>query len=124
VITAFQDEQRREKLLRSYGFWKFTERSITDRAKLEEEFRRVQADKFATDREESVPGGICFGVPVFNIGSEVCVALSVSFPKMRVRDSDHEKAIVGALRTTSENISKAFIASQGAELINTSRVRR
>jgi DNA-binding IclR family transcriptional regulator len=66
VIAAFQSHEQREKLLRSYGFWHFTEHSITDPAKIQAEFSRVLAEKFATDREESVPDGICFGVPVFN----------------------------------------------------------
>ena len=38
VITAFQSQEQREKLLRSYGFWRFTERSITDPLQLQEEF--------------------------------------------------------------------------------------
>ena len=121
VITAFQDDARREKLLRSYGLWQFTEQTITDRSKLAEEFRRICKDGFATDREESVPGGICFGVPVFNIGGEINVALSASSLKMRLRDADHEEAIKCALRDASSKISKDFLASQGADFINTSR---
>ena len=124
VIAAFQTRQQQEKLLRSYGFWHFTEKSITDPAKLREEFHRVHADKFATDREESVPDGICFGVPVFNAAGEVNVALSSSVPKMRVRDQEHEKAIVAALRATAEKISADFRAAQSPELVSTSRARR
>jgi DNA-binding IclR family transcriptional regulator len=123
VIAAFQTQEQREKLLRSYGFWHFTERSITDPAKVQEEFNRVLADKFATDREESVPDGICFGVPVFNAAGEVNVALSSSIPKMRVRDAEHEKAIVAALRATAENISADFGAAQAPELVSTLRAR-
>jgi DNA-binding IclR family transcriptional regulator len=124
VIAAFQSQQQQEKLLRSYGFWHFTEKSITDPAKVREEFNRVQAEKFATDREESVPDGICFGVPVFNAAGEVNVALSSSVPKMRVRDQEHEKAIVAALRATAEKISADFRAAQSPEAVNTSRGRR
>jgi IclR family acetate operon transcriptional repressor len=124
VITAFQGPEQREKLLRSYGCWRFTERSITDPLKLKEEFSRIQADKFASDREESVPDGICFGVPVFNAAGEVNVALSSSLPKMRVRDQDHEKAIVAALRATADKIAADFRAAQAPELVSTSRVRR
>jgi DNA-binding IclR family transcriptional regulator len=68
VIAAFQSHEQQEKLLRSYGFWRFTEKSITDPTKIRDEFNRVLAEKFATDREESVPDGICFGVPVFAAG--------------------------------------------------------
>jgi DNA-binding IclR family transcriptional regulator len=124
VITAFQTQEQREKLLRSYGFWRFTERSITDPFQLQQEFQRVQVDKFATDREECVPGGICFGVPVVNAAGEVNVALSASLPKMRVRDQDHEKAIVAALRATADKISADFRAAQSSELVSTSRGRR
>jgi DNA-binding IclR family transcriptional regulator len=124
VIAAFQSQEQREKLLRSYGFWHFTEHSITDPAKIQEEFSRVLADKFATDREESVLDGICFGVPVFNASGEVNVALSSSAPKMRVRDQEHEKAIVAALRATAENISADFRAAQAPELVSTLRGRR
>jgi DNA-binding IclR family transcriptional regulator len=124
VIAAFQSQEQREKLLRSYGFWHFTEHSITDPAKIQEEFSRVLADKFATDREESVLDGICFGVPVFNPSGEVNVALSSSAPKMRVRDQEHEKAIVAALRATAENISADFRAAQAPELVSTLRGRR
>lgn len=124
VIAAFQSLAQREKLLRSYGFWHFTEHSITDPAKVQEEFSRVLADKFATDREESVQDGICFGVPVYNAAGEVNVALSTSIPKIRVRDQEHEKAIVAALRATAEKISSDFRSAQTPESVNTLRGRR
>jgi DNA-binding IclR family transcriptional regulator len=54
----------------------------------------------------------------------VNVALSASLPKMRVRDQDHEKAIVAALRTTADKISADFRAAQSPELASTSRGRR
>jgi DNA-binding IclR family transcriptional regulator len=124
VIAAFQTEEQREKLLRSYGCWRFTEQTLTDPAQLQEEFRRIRTEKFAADREESVPDGICFGVPVFNPGGEVNVALSSSLPKMRVRDRDHEKAIVSALRAAADKISADFRAAHAPEVVSTSRGRR
>src|SRR5207244_4385440 len=65
AITAFQSEERREKLLRSYGIYRFTDHTITQRAELDQEFARVREQKFATDLEESVLDGHCFGVPIF-----------------------------------------------------------
>jgi len=114
VITAFQNDALREKLLQSYGSYRFTERSITDRLELQEEFARVRKDGFATDREESVPHGICFGVPIFNARREVKVALSASIPKARVRDAEHENSILSALRNTSARISaELYVAPEG-----------
>jgi IclR family acetate operon transcriptional repressor len=105
VIAAFQTTDRREKLLRSYGMWRFTEQSITDRNKLDREFDRIRADGFAVDREETVAEGICFGVPVRGQGNEIAAAISTSLPKGRVRDAAHETSIMAALKTIAAQIS-------------------
>lgn len=105
VITSFQSAERREKLLRSYGLWRFTAQSIVDRNELDREFERVQTRGFAIDREETVPDGNCLGVPIYGDGDEVAAAISVSLPKSRVRDARHEKAIVAALKATAGQIS-------------------
>jgi len=105
AITAFQSEERREKLLRSYGVYRFTEQTITDRTELDQEFARVREQKFATDLEESVSDGHCFGVPVFGPAGAVGSAISVSLPKARAGDADHRKAILAALRATAGQIA-------------------
>jgi IclR family acetate operon transcriptional repressor len=105
AIAAFQTEERREKLLRSYGIYRFTEQTITDRMELDQEFVRVRERKFATDLEESVTDGQCFGVPIFGSGGEVTAAISVSLPKMRVLDGEHRKALLDALKTTADQIA-------------------
>ena len=94
VITAFQSQEQREKLLRSYGFWRFTERSITDRDK---NTTRIQPGAGRKVRHR--PRRVCarwdlLWCSVLQRRREVNIALSASVPKMRVRDQDHEKAIV------------------------------
>jgi len=105
VITSFQDEDRREKLLRSCGVYRFTEHTITDRTELDRELARVREQKFAADLEESVSDGNCFGVPIFSAAGEVASAISVSLPKARVGDKDHQKAILAALRAAADQIA-------------------
>ena len=105
VITAFQNEERREKLLRSYGIYRFTDHTITDRTDLDREYARVREQKFATDLEESVSDGHCFGVPIFGSTGDVGAAISVSLPKARVGDGDHRKSILAALRATAGEIA-------------------
>jgi DNA-binding IclR family transcriptional regulator len=105
VITAFQTQERREKLIRSFGIWKLTGNTIHDQAKLRQEFDLVRERQFAADREESVYEGICFGVPIFAADQEVAAAISASFPKTRVRDADHEREIVAQLRAAAARIS-------------------
>lgn len=105
AIAAFQTEERREKLLRSYGIYRFTERTITDRTELDQEFARVREGRFAIDLEESVSDGHCFGVPIFSSGGDVGAAISVSLPKTRVLDDDHREAILAALQATASQIA-------------------
>src|SRR5438309_446962 len=63
-VTAFLDEETREKLLRSYGTNPFTPHTIVDPLALRREFDQIRADGYALDREESTEGGVCFGAPV------------------------------------------------------------
>jgi DNA-binding IclR family transcriptional regulator len=97
VITAYQTPERREKLVRSFGLYRFTSATITDASELLREFDRIRKERFAADREESVADGICFGVPVFGVGDSVVAAISTSIPKTRVRDSDYEKEVLATL---------------------------
>jgi len=92
-------------LLRSYGIYRFTEQTITDRTELDREFMRVREQRFATDLEESVSDGNCFGVPIFGSAGDVGAAISVSLPKMRLLDADHRKALLAALRTAADQIA-------------------
>ncbi|MGB7759686.1 MAG: IclR family transcriptional regulator [Bryobacteraceae bacterium] len=108
AIAAFQTEERREKLLRSYGMYRFTGQTITDRTELEQEFARVRERGFATDLEESVCDGHCFAVPIFGSAGDVNVAVSLSLPKARERDSAHREEILAALRVTVDRIADAL----------------
>lgn len=105
VICAFQTTERREKLLRSYGIYRFTEHSITDRNELDREFAQIHAQGYALDREESIYDGNCFGVPIFIEAGEATAAISISVPKVRVRDAKHEKQIVGKLKEVAGQIA-------------------
>src|SRR5579875_2050717 len=90
AIVAFQTPERREKLLRSMGVYRFTNHTITDPTELAHEFERIRMQKFAVDREESVKDGCCFGVPIIGESEEVLAAISVSIPKVRLRDEKQE----------------------------------
>jgi IclR family acetate operon transcriptional repressor len=108
AITAFQPADRREKLLRSYGMWRFTENTVTNRDELDREFARIRSQKFALDREETVLQGVCFGVPISGENGEVVAAISVSIPKTRVRDARQEKAIITSVTAVADQISADF----------------
>ncbi len=108
VITAFQSDEHREKLLRSFGLYRFTPMTITDRSELRREFERIRLQGFAADREESVSDGYCFAVPIFSGNGEVPAGISVSLPKVRMRSADQEERFIGALKATAAQISASL----------------
>lgn len=108
VVTAFQPEEHREKLLRSYGLYRFTANTITDRRLLEAEYASICARRFAADREESVSDGYCFAVPIFDKQGGVPAGISVSLPKCRYRDEAQEKTFCAALEVAAEQITRAI----------------
>ena len=65
----------------------------------------MREQKFATDLEESVSDGHCFGVPIFGSTGEVGAAISLSLPKARVGDEDRRKSILAVLRATAGQIA-------------------
>jgi DNA-binding IclR family transcriptional regulator len=105
AIVAFQPPQQIERLLRSFGTYRFTDHTITDPRALLREYESIRLHKFAVDREECAYDGICFSVPIFGANGQVSAAISTSMPKTRLRNVEHEKAIIAAVRATAEQIA-------------------
>jgi len=105
AITAFQAPEHRERLLRSFGTYRFTKHTITDRKDLNQEYEGIRVQKYAIDREECAYDGICFCAPIFGPNGQVSAAISSSMPKTRLRDAAHEEAIIAAVRDTAEQVA-------------------
>jgi len=106
AIAAFQREEVRDRLIRSYGIHRFTEHTITDEVELKREFERVRARGYSIDPEESVLEGFCFGAPILDVDGHAVAAISVSSPKMRMRDEQLQKRLVAALRRAAQGVSE------------------
>jgi DNA-binding IclR family transcriptional regulator len=107
AITAFQPEEVRDRLIRSYGIHRFTDHTITDEMELKREFERIRARGYSTDAEESVLEGRCFGAPILNVEGHAVAAISVSSPKMRMREESLQKRLIAALRRAADAVSPA-----------------
>jgi IclR family acetate operon transcriptional repressor len=108
AITAHLPDDVVERLRRSYGTHRFTEHTITDEVALKQEYERVRKDGFSTDTEESVLEGCCFGAPITGPDGVVLAALSLSLPKMRLRDKAMQKQIIAAVREAATATSAAM----------------
>jgi DNA-binding IclR family transcriptional regulator len=109
AVTAFQPEDVRERLVRSYGIHTLTDRTLTDEVELKREFERVRTRGYSTDVEESVIEGCCFGAPILDDRGDAMAAISISAPKMRVRDDQLQKRIVTSLRRAADSLARQCV---------------
>jgi len=108
AITAFQPEDRRESLVRSYGLHRFTGRTIVDEHELRQEFERIRTQGFSVDAEESALEGCCFGAPIRGADGTVVAAISLSMPRMRLTGDAQRDRIVAAIRKAANQISRTL----------------
>ena len=104
-VTAFQSEEVRDRLVRSYGIHRFTEHTVTDEVELKHEFELVRSRGYSTDEEESVLDGCCFGAPVLDAHGDAIAAISVSAPKTRISDEQLRKRLLAALRRVTDRVA-------------------
>jgi DNA-binding IclR family transcriptional regulator len=108
-IAAFQTEERREHLLRSYGILRMTPKTITDETLLREEFQRIREQGYSIDNEETTIDGQCFGCPIFmGEEGEVLAAISMSLPKSRLGPAENQQSLIDGVAATARAISKEW----------------
>lgn len=109
LFLALVPAARRQRLLQSLELTRFTDHTITDRAKLEVELQQIRKEKVAFDRQEYLIGVICMAIPVTNASGEIIAALAIQAPGARMTlQRAHEHLPV--LCQAGEEISKIFQA--------------
>jgi DNA-binding IclR family transcriptional regulator len=105
AIAAYQDRALAEQIVEVYGLTRRTEHTITDRARLFDEFAQIRKTGIACDREESILGGVCYSAALRPAGRQVLAAISLSTPIVRMtpeRDAETRKAVLEAAQRASE----------------------
>lgn len=110
AVTAFQPPELLERILEVYGLHKRTEHTVTDRRALAEEYAVIRERGHAFDREETVIGGVCIGVPVW-LGGRPRAALSISSPLVRM-SAERESAMIEALKRHARELEQDFAAAE------------
>ncbi len=103
IFLAQMSPAQRKRLLAHAPLEKYTSKTVTSLARLEKEIQRVQADGYALDNEEFLPGLLCIAVLVPAAGasaalpgqSNLCIA--VQAPSVRL-SADRAKRLLPALQ--------------------------
>jgi DNA-binding IclR family transcriptional regulator len=69
----------------------------------------VRSRGYSTDQEESVLEGCCFGVPVLGAHGDAIAAISISSPKMRIRNEELQKRQVAAIRRAADSVASQCV---------------
>jgi DNA-binding IclR family transcriptional regulator len=89
VLLAALDPKKRKEIL-SGKLEPFTLKTITDRATLEKELKKIHRWGYAVDREEITRGIMCVAAPLESDEGEIVAAISTTFPAY----IDKERGIV------------------------------
>ena len=105
VLMAWENPERRTRILQGCDFNRFREKTITTREDFDVELQRTLAQGFGQDREEFDDHIRCAAIPIFDRLNQVVAGLSVSFPTFRY-DLAREPELVAELRKASRDISR------------------
>ncbi|ASV69447.1 IclR family transcriptional regulator [Cytobacillus sp. FSL W7-1323] len=84
AILAHQPVQVVKDIIQRKGLKPHTEHTITDEMALLENLKMIKTKGFALDLEENENGIVCIAVPIFDYQNNVCAAISVSGPLIRM----------------------------------------
>jgi IclR family acetate operon transcriptional repressor len=107
LFLALAAAPRRRRLLQSLELRRFTERTITDGARLDAELRQIRKEQVSFDREEYLVGVVCAAVPVIGSNGEILAALAVQAPEARM-DVQTARGHLPALRRAANELAEIF----------------
>jgi IclR family KDG regulon transcriptional repressor len=104
VLLSGITEEETDRLIQVKGLPKMTPNTITTKAALVKELRKIRKKGYAVDDQENELDGRCLGAPILDSRDRVIAALSISAPVFRM---DHERVegLGPVLRKTCETIS-------------------
>jgi len=84
VLMAHMEPTRRQRMLATIALPRETQRTITDRGKLESELNEILNIGYAVDDEEHALGLRCVAAPLFDELGRAVAAISISGPSARI----------------------------------------
>jgi DNA-binding IclR family transcriptional regulator len=104
TLLAYQPRVLLGQIARSFGFPRYTSKTLTDMVTLRKELERIREQGYALDQEETAEGMIGVAGPVFNHAGEVVAAFGVAGPAIRLSRAPLPE-IIGLVCAAREQIS-------------------
>jgi IclR family acetate operon transcriptional repressor len=107
ALLAEMPRERVERLIRDRGLTGFTDKTITDPARLFADLAEIRARGWSLDDEERSPGMRCIAAPVFDENGEAIAGLSISGPTQRMTP-DRVAGLGPIVRRAAEDLTRAI----------------
>jgi DNA-binding IclR family transcriptional regulator len=111
ILLAFSEPALKSQIL-SGKLESFTEYTITDPKKLQDELEKITKNGYAIDREEITRGIVCVAAPIINYEKEVVASISVTFLSYLATERGMKEEIEAVI-----NCSKQITQETGGKLI-------
>lgn len=123
AIASHLPDEQRESLLQVARLDPSTNRTNTDRRKLEAILAKAARDGYAVEVDETDVGVTCVGAPIL-LGNVACAAVSLSVPTVRASDK-LLPGLIACVRQTVRSISAALSGASppAASPVRTKRSR-
>ncbi|WP_353093517.1 IclR family transcriptional regulator [Tissierella praeacuta] len=102
VLLTYQSKAKQEHIINNMELIEYTNKTITDKAKLIEEMDIIRKQGYGLDDEERELGVSCIGAPIFGINDEIIACISISGPKSRFTKENKDKWIKTILEISKE----------------------
>jgi len=106
VLLAYQPPARREILLKTIEYIRFTENTITSAAELQAELEAISGRGYGFDRVEHEDDIACVAGPIFDHHGEILAALSVSGAAHRINYPENQPILIQEVLRTTGRISE------------------
>lgn len=107
LFLSLMPARKRRSLLTAAPLKRYTEKTVVDPDKIEEELKRVRAGRVGLDVEEFLPGLIGLAVPVFDFQNRMCATVSMHAPTARL-NVEQVLACVPALRHAADAVARTL----------------
>jgi DNA-binding IclR family transcriptional regulator len=114
LMLAFLDGRTREKLIASLALTRFTENTLTDPGRLEEECQAIRRDDYAINDQEFYLGLIGLAVPIRDGNGRAIAGLAMHSPLPRL-DIDGLRDHLPALREAAARLGAAMADAGNAD---------
>jgi len=110
LLLAYLPEEEVERVIKLKGLSAWTQRSITDPAKIKRGLSRIRKEGYALSMDDVVEGAAALACPVRNWNGDVIAAISISgISNHFKKDKLHE--LIEIVKNSAEELSRRLKAS-------------